>query len=177
MSVHDEEAVPMDDQTHPTNDDTHENGKGGTRETADAVVTNLRTVAGDLAERAGPTVREVSARAAELTAIGAGKAAPLAKRAGEVTADASTRLAEIARGWAAELRSGEKPDADASAVATGDDLEPSDLAVHEAPVADASPVADAPASFESTVADDAPSPAFEEDGGTPDDRESHTPGI
>jgi hypothetical protein len=158
MSDHDEEAVPMDDQTHPTSDDTHENGKGGPRETADAVVTNLRTVAGDLAERAGPTVRQVSARAAELTAIGAGKAAPLAKRAGEVTADASTRLAEIARGWADELRSGEKPAADAPAVAT-DDLEPSDLAAGE-----------------STVVDDASSPAFEE-GGTPDDRESNTPGI
>ena len=51
-----------------------------------------------------PTVREVSARAAELTAIAADKAAPLAKKAGDATADASGKLAERSRHWAEEVR-------------------------------------------------------------------------
>jgi hypothetical protein len=76
---------------------------GGT--TATAILDSVRDVVDDLAERAGPTVRELSARAAELTAIAADKAAPLAKRAGEVTADASGKLASKSREWASELRS------------------------------------------------------------------------
>lgn len=73
--------------------------------TATAILDQVRDVVDDLAERAGPTVREISARAAELTAIAADKAAPLAKKAGEVTADASGKLASKSREWASELRS------------------------------------------------------------------------
>lgn len=73
--------------------------------TATSILDSVREAVDDLAERAGPTVRELSARAAELTAIAADKAAPFAKRAGEVTADASGKLAEKSREWASELRS------------------------------------------------------------------------
>jgi hypothetical protein len=73
--------------------------------TAAGILESVREVVDDLAERAAPTVRELSARAAELTAIAADKAAPLAKRAGEVTADASGKLATKSREWASELRS------------------------------------------------------------------------
>lgn len=72
--------------------------------TAKDILESVRDVVDDLAERAAPTVRELSARAAELTAIAADKAAPFAKRAGEVTADASGRLASKSREWASELR-------------------------------------------------------------------------
>jgi hypothetical protein len=72
--------------------------------TATSILDSVRDVVDDLAERAGPTVRELSARAAELTAIAADRAAPLAKRAGEVTADASGKLASKSREWASELR-------------------------------------------------------------------------
>jgi hypothetical protein len=72
--------------------------------TATSILESVRDVVDDLAERAGPTVRELSARAAELTAIAADRAAPLAKRAGEVTADASGKLASKSREWASELR-------------------------------------------------------------------------
>ena len=72
--------------------------------TAASILDSVRDVVDELAERAAPTVRELSARAAELTAIAADKAAPLAKRAGEVTADASGRLATRSRSWASDLR-------------------------------------------------------------------------
>jgi hypothetical protein len=78
-------------------------GPGGTAATS--ILESVREVVDELAERAAPTVRELSARAAELTAIAADKAAPFAKRAGEVTADASGKLASRSREWATELRS------------------------------------------------------------------------
>jgi hypothetical protein len=79
-------------------------GKGAGGTTAASILDSVRDVVDELAERAAPTVRELSARAAELTAIAADKAAPFAKRAGEVTADASGKLATRSREWASELR-------------------------------------------------------------------------
>ena len=97
----------MDEHTQHTNG----NGKSSDRETPETMFDSLKIAAGDLAERAAPTVRELSARAAELTATAANKAAPFARKAGAATADASLKLAESARGWAADLRTKE---ADAS---------------------------------------------------------------
>jgi hypothetical protein len=100
--------------------------------TATSLLDSVRDVVDDLAERAGPTVRELSARAAELTAIAADRAAPLVKRAGEVTADASGKLATKSREWASELRTStatEDRPADASpadAPAPGEGLEPAE---------------------------------------------------
>jgi hypothetical protein len=68
------------------------------------ILESVRDAVDELAVRAGPSVREFSARAAELAAMAADKAAPLAKRAGEATADASGKLATRSREWAAELR-------------------------------------------------------------------------
>lgn len=72
--------------------------------TAAGILDSVRELVDELAERAAPTVRELSARAAELTAIAADRAAPLVKRAGEATADASGKLASRSREWASELR-------------------------------------------------------------------------
>jgi hypothetical protein len=71
---------------------------------ATSILDSVRDAVDELAERAGPSVREFSARAAELAAVAADRAAPLVKRAGEVTADASGRLATMSRTWAADLR-------------------------------------------------------------------------
>ena len=95
----DETFTWTSDTTPPAGD------KGAGTTTAASILDSVRDVVDELAERAAPTVRELSARAAELTAIAADKAAPFAKRAGEVTADASGKLAEKSRGWASELRS------------------------------------------------------------------------
>ena len=68
-------------------------GRGGRgRRRGHGILESVRDAVDDLAERAAPTVREFSARAAELAAIAADKAAPLAKRAGEATSDASGKL-------------------------------------------------------------------------------------
>ena len=106
--------------------------------TAKDILESVRDAVDDLAERAAPTVRELSARAAELTAIAADKAAPFAKRAGEVTADASGKLASKSREWASGLRAsvgttepsaGAAPDAPATPTAG---FEPAE-AVRETP--------------------------------------------
>ena len=81
-----------------------DSGKGAGATAAANILDSVREVVDDLAERAAPTVRELSARAAELAAIAADKAAPFAKRAGEATADASGKLATKSREWASELR-------------------------------------------------------------------------
>src|SRR5512146_1137558 len=83
---------------------SHGAGPAGTA--AAGILESVRDAVDELAERAGPSVREFSARAAELAAIAADRAAPLAKRAGEVTADASGKLATMSRTWAADLRAG-----------------------------------------------------------------------
>ena len=96
---------PTADETFTWADDTARGGpKGGGTAAAD-ILESVRVAMDDLAERAGPTVRELSARAAELTAVAADRAAPLARRAGEVTAEVSGKLAARSREWASELRS------------------------------------------------------------------------
>jgi hypothetical protein len=100
-------STPPTDQpgsTGPAADET-QTGSGGT--TASSVVDSLRSAFEELAERAGPTVKELSAKAAEITAAAADKAVPLARKAGEATADASGKLAVKSRGWAHDLREAE----------------------------------------------------------------------
>jgi hypothetical protein len=76
---------------------------------ATAILETLREAVDDLAGRASPTVREFSARAAELAASAADKAAPLAKRAGDATSEASGKIAERSRTWATEVRASMPP--------------------------------------------------------------------
>jgi hypothetical protein len=81
-----------------------EPGGGTAGAAAVQVLEQLRDAIDDLAERASPTVREYSARIAELAAFTADKTAPFLKRAGEATAEASGKLAERSRSWAADIR-------------------------------------------------------------------------
>ena len=98
---------------------------------------SLRDAIDDLTVRATPAVREVSARAAELTAVAAAKAAPLARKAGDATADASGKLAERSRTWAAELRLTIAGDEDAPATTTATADAPADDAPSAASSSDA----------------------------------------
>ena len=143
-----EQNAPKADETFTWTDEpgTSGNGAGGdAKATAANVIESLREAVDDLAVKAGPTVREISARAAELTATAAVKAAPLVKRAGEVTADASQKLAEKSRAWAADLRTSTDAHPDAGA-STGET--PSDLAA-ETPLG--ASAADAAPPFETTA--------------------------
>ena len=187
----------MDEHTEHKNE-SNGNGKSSDRETPETMFDSLRIAVGDLAERAGPTVRELSARAAELTATAANKAAPYARKAGSATADASLKLAESARGWAADLRADQEGDAattedagTAGGAATAVAEPPAPEIVDEAPpwndeapsdlAADVPPVVTDAAPFESTAEAEPASPAFEDDR-TGDDRPSDdrpfgSPGI
>jgi len=104
--------------------------------TATAILESLRGAVDDLAERAAPTMREFSARAAELAAVAADRAVPLAKRAGEVTADVSGKLASKSRDWASDLRSspGSADDAATPKPAVDDAATPKPAAGNEAPM-------------------------------------------
>lgn len=99
------------DETFAWTTDPHT--RESARESGDATSASfldaIRDVVDSLAERAAPAVRELSARAAELTAVAADRAAPLVKRAGEATADASGKLAAKSREWASDLRSSVGP--------------------------------------------------------------------
>src|ERR1700675_5009434 len=106
-------------------------GKGSAGSTATSILESVRGAVDELAERAAPSVRELSARAAELAAVAADRAAPLAKRAGEVTADASGKLATRSRTWAADLR--------ASMGSHGDDTPPTGPASESPAATDGSP--------------------------------------
>ena len=99
------QGEPAGDESFSWQDEPPAEARAAGGSTATAILDTVRDVVDDIAERAAPTVRELSARAAELTAIAADKAAPLAKRAGEVTADASGKLATKSREWASGLRS------------------------------------------------------------------------
>ena len=103
--------------------------------TATAILESLRGAVDDLAERAAPTVREFSARAAELAAVAADRAVPLAKRAGEVTADVSGKVASKSRDWASDLRSppGSADYAATPTPAADDAATPTPAAGNEAP--------------------------------------------
>ncbi len=76
----------------------------GTSAKANEMFDQFKDAVSDFAERAAPTVREYSARAAEFVAVAADKAGPLAAKAGTATADASTKLASNARHWAEDVR-------------------------------------------------------------------------
>jgi hypothetical protein len=187
MCAHDLEADTMDDPTRSSTDG-HDNGKNGAQDAPDTMFDSLKVAAGDIAEKAGPTVRDLSARAADLTATAADKAAPLVRRAGAATADASLRLAEAARSWAADLRGDRTATATAETSSAETSSAPSATAVAEPPASHEQPEDLAPADFAAeepqAVSDPAPfeyseepaSPAFEEGSGA-GDQDAPRPGI
>ena len=67
-------------------------------------LTQLQSMIENITEQAGPALREISAKAAELAAVAGEKAGPAAARAAELTAGAGTKLAEKSRDLAAEIR-------------------------------------------------------------------------
>lgn len=67
-------------------------------------LTQLQAMIENITEQAGPVLRQVSAKAAELAAVAGEKAGPVAARAAELTAEAGTKIAERSRDLAADLR-------------------------------------------------------------------------
>jgi hypothetical protein len=110
----DETATTKDttEPTEPTADETFgftgegapEPGDQGPASTAREWLAQLQSMIENVTEQAGPVLRDVSAKAAELAAAAGEKAGPVAARAAELTAEAGSRIAERSRDLAAELR-------------------------------------------------------------------------
>jgi len=68
------------------------------------MLAQLQSMIDTLAVQAGPVMREVAAKAAELAAVAGEKAGPLAQKAAEKTGDVGQRVAARSKEMAAELR-------------------------------------------------------------------------
>ena len=79
------------------------------------MLSQLQSMIDTLAVQAGPVMREVAAKAAELAAVAGEKAGPLAQKAADKTGDVGQRVAARSKVMAAELR---RPQAEDQAAAT-----------------------------------------------------------
>ena len=100
-----EPAAPKPDETFAwTGETTNGSPAGETTSTGREWLSQLQAMIENIAEQAGPVLREVSAKAAELAALAGEKAGPVATRAAELTAEAGAKLAERSRDLATDLR-------------------------------------------------------------------------
>ncbi len=101
-----DETAPEVDESFAWTDDT-DNGQGSEDDAGSGArewLSQLQSMIENITEQAGPVLRQVSAKAAELAVIAGEKAGPVAARAAELTAEAGTRLAARSRDLATELR-------------------------------------------------------------------------
>ena len=100
-----ESGAPAADETFAWTGDT-DNGPDadGAASNAREWLSQLQSMIENITEQAGPVLRQVSAKAAELAVVAGEKAGPVAARAAELTAEAGTRIAEKSRDLAADLR-------------------------------------------------------------------------
>ena len=108
----DENMKPTPDELPGSAPDEHFAWTGDTaggagssaKDTGREWLAQLQSMIENITEQAGPVLREVSAKAAELAAIAGDKAGPVAARAAELTAEAGSKLAERSRDFAADIR-------------------------------------------------------------------------
>ena len=85
-----------------------EQGGGPRREKARAaaekMISQLQVMIDQAGKTAGPVLRDVAAKAAELTAVAAENAGPVARKAADVTERVGDRLAARSKDLAADLR-------------------------------------------------------------------------
>ena len=91
----------MDDNTNPTNEDM---ANGEKPRAGREMLVQLQQMIDTLATQAGPVMREVAAKAAELAAVAGEKAGPLAHRAAGMTEVAGQKIAARSKEVAADLR-------------------------------------------------------------------------
>lgn len=116
MSTHDDTGHPVgpeiDDsqnptdaspETDPTGEQTSGDESAESRQSRDMLV-QLQQMIDAVAAQAGPVMRDVAAKTAELAALAAERAGPIAHRAAEATERMSGRVAVRSKEVAAELR-------------------------------------------------------------------------
>lgn len=119
MKTTPETTAPEADETFAWTDDGNgtdksDDGTSSGREW----VSQLQSMIENITEQAGPVLRQVSAKAAELAAVAGEKAGPVAARAAELTAEAGSRIAERSRDLATELRRDQAAKAETAAEAS-----------------------------------------------------------
>ena len=94
------------------------------RATAEKMIAQLQVMIDQTGKTAGPVLRDVAAKAAELAAVAAENAGPVAHKAADVTEHVGDRLASRSKDLAADLRKA----AEAARVhnAEADDSKPDD---------------------------------------------------
>jgi hypothetical protein len=107
------------DHTHPPSnpeiDDSGNPTEAAPRAPAGReMLVQLQQMIDTMATQAGPVMREVAAKAAELAAIAGEKAGPLAHRAAGVTESVGQRVAARSKDFAADLRRPKPGDAEAA---------------------------------------------------------------
>jgi len=130
MSEHDEDqpvGPEVDDSPNPTHaapehEQEHAGNVGeqagepapGASHSRD-MLQQLQQMIDSLATQAGPVMREVAAKAAELAALAGQRAGPIAHRAADATERVGGRVAERSKEMAAELRRQQAAEAEARA--------------------------------------------------------------
>lgn len=100
-----ETDAPTADETFAwTGDSEKGSDSEGAASSAREWISQLQSMIENITEQAGPMLRQVSAKAAELAVVAGEKAGPVAARAAELTAEAGSRIAEKSRDLAADLR-------------------------------------------------------------------------
>lgn len=108
----------MDDQTKPVMEDsaqTEEAPAGPMSDSTDKprvgreMLVQLQQMIDTLATQAGPVMREVAAKAAELAAVAGEKAGPFAHKAAGLTESVGQRVAARSKEMAADLRRPHEP--------------------------------------------------------------------
>jgi hypothetical protein len=96
----------MEDNEQPGNE-TGESGsprREQARAAAEKMLSQLQVMIDQAGKTAGPVLRDVAAKAAELAAVAAENAGPVAHKAADVTEHAGTALAARSKDLAADLR-------------------------------------------------------------------------
>src|SRR4051794_34377132 len=103
----------MDENQNPN---TGNMADGGNKPSAGReMLVKLQQMIDTLATQAGPVMREVAAKAAELAAVAGEKAGPVAHRAAAMTESAGQKLAARSKEMAADLRKPRAEGADSMA--------------------------------------------------------------
>jgi hypothetical protein len=121
----------------PESTEPHEFETGAAEGRTATWLAQLQTMIDNLATAAGPPLREVAAKAAELAAKAGDAAGPFAQKAASVTGDVGQRVAAKSRDFAADLR---KP-TDGNGTALGSETKTSADAVMPDPTESGTPPA------------------------------------
>jgi len=90
------------DRTEPAADAGHASSR--TQDNVRDMLAQLQAMIDNVAEQAGPVLRDVAAKAAELAAVAGDRAGPIAYRAAEKTQVVGQRVAQRSKEIAADLR-------------------------------------------------------------------------